>query len=93
MYTLSADFNIHNYMDFNNFKIEKKKEDLPFYDPDNNMKFFNKMYIMIGMVPYNVDPSIEPIFNELLSKYADIINDIKDRLDKVHLDDHPRTHA
>ena len=83
IFHIGGNTNIYNYMDFSIY-LTKTCKNFTFYDPDINMEFFNKMYIMIGIVPYSEHPEKTPIFNDLLSKYAILIQEMEERLYHVY---------
>jgi hypothetical protein len=73
-------------MNFDNFKVEDKKKDLLFYDPEANMEFFNRLYLIIGVIPFIENPLKSPIYSDILCKYGDLMLNIISRLNNFHLD-------
>lgn len=71
---------LYDYFDWNNFKVEKEKTDLPFYDVENNIEFFNKLYMLIGIIPYNEDPLELTVFSDIKIKVEDIIENLNNNL-------------
>gem|GEM_PF-4393057 len=45
--------------------MENNDKDLPYYDPENNMRFFDKLYNIIGLVPYNENPLKLVVFSDI----------------------------
>src|ERR1700744_1441128 len=56
IYDIEIDEKIFDYFDRDNFKTEKKEKDLPFYDLENNIEFFNSLHLFIDIVPINENP-------------------------------------
>lgn len=63
-----------------NFKVENNKEDLLCYDLENNMEFFNRLYILIGFVPYNENPLELTVYSEPISKIKNMVEKLERRL-------------
>jgi hypothetical protein len=80
-YQYDEDFNIFflgcdfNLCDFDVFieNVKKNKKNLEFYDLENNMDFFNKLYNILGLIPYNENPLKTIVYNDLYYKYDDLI--------------------
>jgi hypothetical protein len=85
-YYIGCDSSIYNYNDLSNFKVEEKKEDFPFYDPESNMEFFDRLYLIIGIVPFISNPLHTQNYSEILRKYRDLMNNIRDRLNAFHIE-------
>ena len=56
IYEIESDEKFFYSVSRDDFKIEKNKKDLPFYNLDLNMEFFDSLYFLIGIVPYNENP-------------------------------------
>lgn len=80
IYSIKADHTFYDFFERNNFKVEKNNEDLPFYDPENNMEFFDRLYFLIGSVPYNENPLETPVRSILLFKIEQLIESMYVRL-------------
>jgi hypothetical protein len=87
IFNIGCDCNIYDYNDLNNFKVEKNKEDLAFYDPKNNMCFFNKLYKVIGTPPFLENPFEIEIFSEFLDNYINLKSEMIENLTTYYVDD------
>jgi hypothetical protein len=76
---ISSNIKIYNYFDIQNFKVEQNKEDLIFYDPEQNMNFFNKLFMIIGTSTFLDNISENIVYSDLLDNYLNLrVNIIKD---------------
>jgi len=71
----------NGFFDYNNFKVEGQKKDLKFYDPDNNMVFFNRLYMLIGIIPYTEDPLELSVCSDSIITIKDMLDNFNDSLD------------
>lgn len=79
-YSIKADDSVYDFFNWDNFKIEKKKDDLPFYDLDINIEFFDRFYFLIGIIPYNENPLEIPFYSEEIWRIQYLIENIESRL-------------
>jgi hypothetical protein len=84
-YNIKADYVIYDFFDFDNFKIEKNEKDLFFYDLEGNMEFFDRLYILIGFVPYNENPLEVPVYSEPILEIKNLAENIYSKL--IRFDD------
>jgi len=77
-YIISPDVKIYNFLKLYNYTVEKEKEDLPFYDLENNIEFFDRLYKLIGVIPYIEKPENFYIYDKY--KYNDLMKRIFERL-------------
>jgi len=84
-FNIESDRLIHDYTDFDNFKVEDKEKDLCFYDPEANMHFLNRLYLIIGVIPFIENPLKFPIYSDILCTYGDLMLNIISRLNNFHL--------
>ena len=82
-YSIKADYILYDFFDSDNFKVEKNKDDLAFYDQENNMEFFDLLYTFIGFVPYKENPLEMPVYSEPIFKIKELVDNINLRL--IHL--------
>lgn len=83
-YNIKADYVIYDFFDFNNFKIEKNKKDMPFYDLEVNIEFFNRLYILIGSVPYNENPYKVLVYSQPILEIKNLAENIQSKLIKFN---------
>ena len=74
---------LFDYFNKSNFKVEENKEDLVFYDPENNMEFFDRLFILIGIIPFNENPLEIPVYSEPIQKINILAENIELRLIKL----------
>lgn len=88
-YYIKTNNNIYDYMDIDNYKVEKNEKDLLFYDPENNMEFFNQLYSIIGVPPLWRDPLEITEYSSFQYKYMTIYNNLWSTLNNnfIHPDD------
>lgn len=80
IYSIKAVETFYDFFERDDFNVEENKEDLPFYDPENNMEFFDRLYFLIGSVPYNENPLETPVRSLLLFKIKQLIENMYSRL-------------
>jgi len=80
IYNIIADDIFYDFFNIDNFKIEESKEDLPFYDPENNIEFFDRLYILIGFIPFNENPLEIPLYSEPIQKIRIMVENIESHL-------------
>jgi hypothetical protein len=83
-YDIESDLKIFNFFDWDNFKIEKNKEDLPFYDLEINIEFFDRLYTLIDIVPVNEDPLELTTHSAYFIKVKNLVDNMELRLDKFY---------
>jgi len=83
---IEPNISIHDYTDFDNFKVEDKKNDLQFYDPEANMYFFNRLYLIIGVIPFIENPLTSTVHSDILCTYYDLTQNIIERLNNFYLE-------
>lgn len=79
-YNIKADHVLYDFFDWDNFKIEKNEKDLPFYDVENNMEFFNRLYLLIGFVPYNENPFHVLVYSQYILEIKNLAENIESNL-------------
>lgn len=79
-YNFKADYTFYEFFNNSNFKVENNKKDLPFYDPDNNIEFFDRLYILIGFVPYNEDPLEMTVYSYFIFAIKKLVENLELRL-------------
>lgn len=82
-YSIGSDL---DFFDWGNFEIDKPLYDLPFYDPENNMEFFDRLYLIIGFVPFNENPLELPVYSYILVQVKSILENVESYLDALALD-------
>jgi hypothetical protein len=82
IFDINVNFNSFDFLDWNKFKIEDNKKDLSFYDLEINMEFFDRLYMIVGIIPYNENPLELTVFSNALIKVENLIEDIDSRLRK-----------
>jgi len=80
IYEIESDYNIFDFFDLDNFKIEKNKKDLPFYNLDENIEFFDRLYLLIGIVPVNENPLKLPVCSPYLKEVKNLTDYMSTRL-------------
>jgi hypothetical protein len=83
-YNIKADYVLYDFFDCDNFKIEKNEKDLPFYDLEANMQFFDRLYILIGFVPYNENPLEESVYSPPILEIKNLAENIQSNLIKFN---------
>ena len=86
LFNIGCDYTIFNYYNIDNFKVEENIKDLPFYDPENNMEFFNQLYLIIGM-PVCMEHPLTKIFSVHLNNYINLKKGLEKRLIGFYVDD------
>ena len=66
--------------------IKRNKKDLKFYDVEDNMEFFDRLYLILGMVPYTEDPTKTIVWDNLLDNYDKSIDELIDCLNEFYQD-------
>jgi hypothetical protein len=79
-YSIKPDYTLYKFFDSDYFKVENKKEDLPFYDPENNMEFFDRLYVFIGFVPYNENPLEVMIYSPFTLEIKNLAENLQSKL-------------
>lgn len=93
-YQYDNNFNIYflgfdyEFLNFDLFleSIKKNKKDLKFYDLEYNIIFFNRLYLILGVPPYDENPLETCIFNNSLDKYDSLIANLSDNLNNFYQD-------
>ena len=62
--------------------VLKNEKDLPFYDLEANMEFFDRLYILIGFVPYNENPFEESVYSPPILEIKNLAENIQSNLIK-----------
>jgi hypothetical protein len=79
-YNIKADYVSYDFFDRDNFKIEKNEKDLSFYDLEANMEFFDRLYILIGFIPYNENPFEVSVYSKPILEIKTLAENIQSNL-------------
>lgn len=79
-YNITADYASYDFFDWDSFKIEKNEKDLPFYDLEVNMEFFDRLYILIGFIPYNENPYDVSVYSKPILEIKNLAENIESNL-------------
>jgi hypothetical protein len=86
-FNIGCNRNIFDFIDLDNFIIEKNKKDLPFYDTENNMEFFDKLYKIICIPTFLEYPLHIKISSEFLVNYINLKKNLIEDLTILYSDD------